>query len=155
MTLPKVHLRLATEADVVGPVMSAAEELATKFESLPFDEEDTLANFFLVIDQPDQKECMMVVAEDEEGKFRGVIAGVLVKIPYSDKSIANEMLFWTDGTPSVFKALHKAYVSWAEGLGVTKMFISAPADRPEDRWQQFYKTLGYTPCEYRYVREVV
>ena len=153
--MQKIHLRLATEADVAGPVIEAARDLAKRFPHLKYDEDTTLDNFFLVIDQPNQKECMMVVAEDEKGNFRGVIAGVLVKIPYNSDSYANEMLFWTDGTPKVFKALHRAYTDWAEGVGAKSMFISAPVGKHSpERWDQFYKTLGYSMYEHRFVKEV-
>lgn len=144
-----LKIKQATEEDV-DFILEAARDIHEGFNSVPFDEDTTLDTIYAFLDKEDMSESMLLVAFDDTGK-KGVLAAMLTMMPFSTRKIAIEPLFWTDGSPSVFKALHKAYILWSEKVGADFKSISAPPNKDQSKYAKFYKNLGYEPYEYKYM----
>ena len=147
-----MYLRHATEEDI-DFILQASRDIHGKFGGVEFNEDTTLDTIYSFLDKEDFSESMMVVAFDETG-HKGVIAAMLSLTPFSTKVVATELLFWTDGSPKAFKALHSAYRIWAEKAGANVIMISAPPTKEHVKYSKFYKNLGYEPFEYKFIGDI-
>lgn len=145
-----MHLKLAEKQDIPF-ILGAAQKLAEDFEGVEFDRETTKDTIDAFLNS-DLEESMLVVAYVDD-KYVGVVAGMLSVTPFSTKTVAVEPLFWTDGNPKAFKALHEAFVTWADKAGADVKMLSAPPTREYSKWKRFYKKLGYRPYEHTFIKE--
>jgi len=148
-----INIRLAQEEDI-EVILEASRDIHSKasFSQVPFDEDTVAAVIFSFIDGP-VNERMIVIAENEQNEVVGVIAGTLLPSFYSTSRIAAEPLFWSNGSPKVFKALTECFENWAKEVGADFAIIGSHSQYTPERWSKFYKKFGYKPYENTFMKE--
>lgn len=149
-----LNIRLAKDEDI-EVILEAARDIHSKasFATVPFDEDTVSAVIFSFIDGP-VDERMLVLAENEKNEVVGVLAATVIPSFYSLSRIAAEPLFWSNGSPKVFKALTECFEDWAKSVKADFVIIGSHSQYTPERWSKFYKKFGYKPYENTFMKEL-
>lgn len=149
-------LRIAKQQDHATVVeMSKAFFRDTQYGSLPIDEEghNATVSLFLV---PEDRERVCLLY-DLDGKPIGCIAGQVAPIPFLNRKVASECMWWVHpdyrGTQAGVELL-TAFEYWAGLQGADFMQMMCMPDRTGRLLDRFYTKRGYRLTELTYTKEL-
>ena len=97
---------------------------------------------------------VVFLVDDAADQPCGVLAAVIVTIPFSGQQVAEELVWWVDPDArktSAAERLRRAFETWAGHQHLRWVKVTAPVDANLDR---YYRRCGYRPIETAYLKEL-
>lgn len=99
-----------------------------------------------------------LIAEDEEGNVVGLITGIINYTLFSPDKICYEVLWWVEPehrNKSYGQDLHTALEKWATEQGAKKIaMVLLEGKKYSTVIDQMYRSMGYSPVETSYFKDV-
>lgn len=148
------EMRLAREEDWESVLrMSKDFHSESPYSDIPFSEERVRQIFLQYLNS--NKTELMVLLLLHLGTPCGLIVSISSKLPFSEASVASELIWWVDHEHRRRRGsleLFSAYEYWCKKVGA--IYSSAVSTEGTVQLDKFYERSGYKKAETTYIKKV-